>query len=180
VGVLTRRAEFVSDIGRIFIDHSRDLIAHHYLPRIEGAVARLDDDQIWWRPNEASNSVGNLILHLAGNLRQWIVSGVGGQADVRRRQEEFDARGPMPRADALDRLRASVTDADAVLKALPADALGGTRMIQQLDVTVFDAIYHVVEHFSMHTGQIIYAAKIHAGDLGFYDVTGGKPRPTWK
>ncbi len=170
----------VTDIGRTFIDHSRELLTVHYLPRIDAAVARLSDAQIWWRPNDASNSVGNLILHLAGNCRQWIVSGVGGRPDVRRRQQEFDERGPMARAEALDRLHASVGDADDVLRTLAPADLGARRTIQQLDTTVFEAVYHVVEHFSMHTGQIIYATKLHAGDLGFYDVSGGKPKPTWR
>lgn len=170
----------MADIGQSFIDHSRDFLTAHYLPRIERAVARLSDEQIWWRPNEASNSVGNLLLHLAGNIRQWIVSGIGGAPDDRRRQAEFDERGPVPRDEALGRLRRAIADADAVLAALDPAALRERRTTQKLDVTVLEAIYHVVEHCSMHTGQIIYVVKSFSGDLAFYDLTGDKPTATWK
>src|SRR5689334_19334409 len=123
------------DVGQAFIDHSRRLLTSSYLPRIEQAVAGLSDENIWWRANAGSNSIGNLVLHLAGNLRQWIVSGVGGAADVRRRQEEFDAQGSLSSADLLARLRATVEEADAVLSRVPPAALLEPRMIQGYEVT---------------------------------------------
>lgn len=169
----------MSDTGQAFIDYSRDLLTHQHLPRIDRAVAALTDEQIWSRPNDASNSVGNLMLHLAGNVRQWIVTGIGGAPDTRRRQQEFDERGPLPRTELVERLRRAVADADTVLAALAPGQLNERRAIQKLDVTVLEAVYHVVEHFSMHTGQIIYVAKTYAGDLAFYDLTGDKPTPTW-
>jgi uncharacterized damage-inducible protein DinB len=168
------------DIGRAFIDQSRAFLTEHYLPRIEEAVARMTDEQIWWRPNETSNSAGNLVLHLAGNIRQWIVTGIGGAPDTRTRQAEFDERGPLPREETLDRLRRSIADADAVLASLPPERLPERRTIQKTDTTILDAIYHVVEHCSMHTGQILYIAKGFSGDLGFYEMKDGKPRETWK
>jgi uncharacterized damage-inducible protein DinB len=167
------------DTGQAFIDNSRDLLTRQLLPRIERSIERLNDGQLWWRPNAESNSIGNLMLHLAGNVRQWIVSGVGGEPDIRRRQEEFDQRGPLPRTEVLDRLRHAVADADAVLARLSQSELLETRHIQTLDVTVLYAVHHVVEHFSMHAGQIIYIAKLHAGDMRFYDLTGDKPTPKW-
>lgn len=162
-----------------FIDHSRDLLITSFLPRIERCLDRLSDDDIWWRPNEESNSIGNLALHLAGNVRQWIVGGVGGAPDARRRQEEFDERGPLGRALVASRLRSAVDEAAATLAGLAPERLLDRRHIQGHDVTVLEAIYHVVEHFSMHTGQIIYITKILKGDMAFYDLTGGKPQPTW-
>lgn len=135
--------------------------------RIETCVAKLTPEQIWTRGADSNNAVGNLMLHLSGNVRQWIICGVGGAEDRRDRDSEFDARSG---EDALDRLRGTVAEAVAVLKALPPEKLSGKRTIQKhWDLTVLEAIYHVVEHFSMHTGQIIFATKLLTGaDLGFY------------
>lgn len=164
----------------LFLAQSAEYLSRDYLPRIERALAQLDEADIWWRPNEASNSIGNLVLHLAGNARQWILSGVAGRPDVRRRQEEFDQRDPIPRAELLDRLRETVAEVDEAIRAVRADQLLEPRHIQGYDTTVLDAIYHVVEHFSMHTGQIILLAKARTGrDLGFYRVEGGIAKPTW-
>jgi uncharacterized damage-inducible protein DinB len=139
----------------------------------------LSDEQLWWRANPESNSVGNLVLHLAGNVRQWIVSGVGGSVDQRDRQSEFDERGPMSGAELLTRIRTTVEQADRVLAKVGADHLLESRRIQGYDLTIFQAIYAVVEHFSMHTGQIILLTKTWKGDLAFYDLSGGSPNPTW-
>jgi uncharacterized damage-inducible protein DinB len=134
---------------------------------------------VWWRANPESNSIGNLLLHLAGNVRQWIISGVGGATDERRRQQEFDEQGPMPSVEVLSRLRMTVEEADRVLAGISADSLLEGRTIQGRDVTVLEAIYAVVEHFSMHTGQIILLTKMWKGDLGFYDLSSGIPRSQW-
>jgi uncharacterized damage-inducible protein DinB len=167
--------------GKAFLDHSRIFLQSEFLPRILGAVQRMSEEDVWWRPNESSNSVGNLILHLAGNVRQWIVSGVGGAPDVRRRQEEFDQRAPIGTASLLDRLSASVDEAAGVIGSLPPERLSETIQVQGRTVSVMEAIYHVVEHFSMHTGQIIYVAKLRSGeDLGFYRMVDGLPRAGWE
>jgi len=79
------------DIGAAFLTQSREYLTEHYLPKILAAVDQLSDEDLWWRPNAVSNSVGNLMLHLSGNVRQWIVSGLGGAPDDRVRQLEFDA-----------------------------------------------------------------------------------------
>ena len=162
-----------------FIDQSREHLTGSYLPRIERCLDKLTDEQIWWRANPDSNSIGNLMLHLAGNVRQWIVSGVGGQPYVRQRQQEFDERGPLPREEVWSRLKGSVQDADRVLANVDLSILLERRQIQGYDVNVMEAIYHVVEHFSMHTGQIILLTKMWAGDLAFYDVSHGDPRQAW-
>lgn len=169
----------MSDAGKTFLDESRGFLLREYVPKIERSVEGLFDDQVWWRPNDQSNSIGNLLLHLSGNVRQWIVTGLGGAADLRDRQREFDERGPVPLADLVARLRATVEEADRVLASLPPATLLETRRIQGSDVTALNAIYHVVEHFSMHTGQIILLAKTWKGDLGFYEFHSGTFHPTW-
>jgi uncharacterized damage-inducible protein DinB len=176
-------------IARAFLAEARRLLSQDYLPKIERCLERLEDGAVWWRPNAASNSVGNLLLHLEGNARQWIVAGVGGAEDRRARQGEFDAgterqegESPLPTAqELLARLRATVEEVDAVLARLDPQSLLERRRIQCLsEVAVLTAVFHVVEHFSMHTGQIILLTKLRAGrDLGFYDFSGGAPRANW-
>jgi uncharacterized damage-inducible protein DinB len=168
------------DISRAFLDQSRRLLTDSHLPRIERCVEGLSDENLWWRANPQSNSIGNLILHLAGNVRQWIISGLGGLPDVRERQREFDEREPIPGAELLSRIRMTVAEADRVLANVPSTTLLEHRRIQSYDVTVLQAIYTVVEHFSMHTGQIILLAKTWKGDVGLYDQSHGQPRPTWR
>mgnify|MGYP002624854644 FL=1 len=169
------------DAGSAFLATSRRYLTADYLPRIRLAIGELPPADLWWRPNPASNSAGNLLLHLAGNVRQWLVAGVGGRDDVRDREGEFAAEGGMGPAEALGVLEAAVADADDVLAALRASRLGERRMIQGYDVTLQDAIYHVVEHFGMHTGQVIYIAKLRAGrDLGFYATEGNLASPRWQ
>ncbi len=142
-----------------------------YLPRIARVIEPLTIEQIWWRPNEASNSIGNLMLHLAGNVRQWIVGGVGNQDMARDRDLEFSNRELISAEELVARLRAAVEDACAVIERVTDDQFGEPRQIQRFDTTVFEAIYHVVEHFAMHTGQIILLAKAQTGkDAGFYRV----------
>jgi hypothetical protein len=167
------------DVSAAFISKSRELLNGSYLSRIELAVEGLPDDRIWWRANAESNSIGNLLLHLAGNVRQWIVSGIGGTADVRERDKEFSERGPLPRAELLSRLRTAVEEADRTLATASPAMLMEQRRIQGRDVLVVDAIYGCVEHFSMHTGQILLLAKMWKGDLGFYDFSSGTWRQTW-
>ena len=145
-----------------------------YLTKIRLSVSVLDDHVIWARPNESSNSIGNLMLHLAGNARQWIVSGLGGAPDARDRQSEFDQRAPLPVTVLIDRLEQTISDADRVLASLTSADLDTKRVIQGNDVTVLEAVYHVVEHFSMHTGQIILLAKARTGS----DLALWQPPPT--
>jgi uncharacterized damage-inducible protein DinB len=137
--------------------------------RIETCTAKLTPEQIWTRNAENENAIGNLMLHLAGNVRQWILHGVAGQPDIRLRDQEFDARGGVDPAELNRRLQSTVKEAAAVIRTLPPDRLCERRAIQKYDVTVLEAILHVVEHFSGHTGQIIFATKFLTGeDLGFY------------
>lgn len=131
----------------------------------------MPDEDLWWRPNPASNAAGNLVLHLAGNVRQWIVHGLGGRPDTRERAAEFEADGGADRDEVLAALEGAVRDADAVLEALDPEALLDAHDIQGLRVTGLQAVYHVVEHFSMHTGQILYLVKLRTGGgLDLYDI----------
>lgn len=168
------------DVSRSFIDQSRTLLTHSYLPRIERCVERLPDDALWWRANEGSNSVGNLMLHLAGNLRQWIVTGLGRSPYQRDRPGEFAASDPLPREVLLHTLRTAVHEADHVLARLEPQRLTERHLIQGHECHGLDAIYHVVEHFAMHTGQIIFFTKQRVGDLQFYEATNHSFREKWK
>jgi uncharacterized damage-inducible protein DinB len=137
--------------------------------RIQDCLMRLSQEQIWRRGGESQNAVGNLVLHLCGNLRQWIGHGVGRLPDIRVREEEFAARGGLSRAELSARLAEAVAGASAVLKGLTAERLLELTVIQGYRVTVLEAVYHVVEHFSQHTGQIIFAARLFTGhDPGYY------------
>jgi len=144
-----------------------------YLPRVEICLKRLSSEQIWWRPNEASNSVGNLALHLAGNVRQWIISGLGGAVDVRKRDLEFSERGPVPRKVLVSRLRLTVREACRILSKLSPEDLACVHHIQKFQVTGVEAAFHVAEHFSHHAGQIILLTKLLTGkDLNFTRLAG--------
>jgi uncharacterized damage-inducible protein DinB len=166
------------DIATEFIAQSRRYLASEYPTKIQRCLEVLPADSIWRRDDDASNSIGNLLLHLSGNIRQWIVGGVGGAPDARQRSAEFAAREGDDRAALMERLLATVREADTVLASLNAERLAESRTIQGRDVTVLDAVYHVVEHFSMHTGQIILLAKRFApGRVQFYEDAGGLARP---
>lgn len=144
--------------------------------RIEACVERLSGEQIWARGGEHENAVGNLILHLAGNVRQWIVCGLGGAEDQRRRPEEFARREAMPRDELLGTLRAALDEAFAVLDSLDPALLLPKRKIQAYEVSGLHAVMHVATHFGEHTGQIIWATKRVTGEgLGFYDYLDKKP-----
>jgi len=153
----------MTNVTQAFLAKSCSLLVSEYLPKIERCLEHLTDEDVWWRPNDASNSIGNLMLHLRGNVTQWIIGGVGGQARERRRQQEFDERTRIPASELLAKLKAVLAEADEVIRGLDADALLSRRQIQDYDVTVLDAIYHVVEHFGMHTGQIILLTKARTG-----------------
>ena len=151
-----------------------------YRTKIRAAVEALPPDALWWRANDQSNSVGNLLMHLAGNIRQWIVAGVGRAADHRNRDGEFAARGGATATELLGILDQALDDVDAVLAKLTPDDLASRRTIQDREVTVLEAVYHVVEHFAMHMGQIILVSKLHApGAIRFYEDAGGLARPLW-
>jgi uncharacterized damage-inducible protein DinB len=164
-----------------FLSHASEFLVGDYLPKIERCLEKLTDEQIWWRANEESNSIGNLILHLCGNARQWIISGVGAQPDSRIRDAEFAQREVIGREELLHLLRSTLSEVQTVLSTLDPTIVLERRPIQGNDVEILEAIFHVTEHFSMHTGQIIMLTKMLTGsDLRFYDFESGAPEETWR
>jgi uncharacterized damage-inducible protein DinB len=156
------------DLGAVFIDFSQNKLKQ-FASRIKDCLDKLSYEQIWARGAENENAVGNLVLHLCGNVRQWIGSGVGGRPDVRVRDREFAAREGIQPSELSQSLEETVNDAVRVIRQLPQKRLSERVTIQSYDLTVLEAIYHVVEHFAQHTGQIIFATKqLRGQDLGFY------------
>jgi uncharacterized damage-inducible protein DinB len=167
--------------ARSFLARASDFMLDDYLPKIERCLEKLNDDQIWWRANEDSNSIGNLILHLCGNARQWIVCGVGSAPDNRNRDSEFEQRDVIPRDELITLLRSTLSDVKTILQTLDPSTLLDYRKIQGNDVDILEAIFHVTEHFSMHTGQIIMLTKmLTSADLRFYEFDAGAPVERWR
>lgn len=151
-----------------FIEVSCIFLKTDFLPKLLHCLDAMSDEQIWWRPNEQSNSVGNLVLHLRGNLKQWIVVPLGGGRFRRDRNAEFATRERVPKAQLIADIQAAVDEVDAVLKSLAANQLLVRYPVQTHQTSALQAIYHVVEHFSYHLGQILYIYKLQtAADPGF-------------
>lgn len=174
-------APLSSGAAEVFLLESRRYLISEYPAKLERAITCLDPDDLWWRPGSNTNSVGHLLRHLAGNVRQWVVHGIGGRSDVRDRAAEF-AADPAPLDELLGALRDTLAEADIVLLELTPASLMEARSIQGVDTTVHRALYHVVEHFSMHTGQVLWVVKARTGtDLDFYrlDDAGRVLDTTW-
>ena len=136
---------------------------------MRGCVESLTDQDVWWRPNDASNSIGNLLLHLNGNVGQWLIGAFSPRSDDRDRRAEFAERREIPRAGLLEKLGTTMQEASATLRRITEADLLRTLHIQGYTVSGVEAVYHVVEHFGMHYGQILYITKLVRGqDLGFY------------
>jgi uncharacterized damage-inducible protein DinB len=164
----------------LFIEQARGYLLSEYPAKLRIAIAALPQDKLWWRPHEDSNSVGNLLLHLNGNIRQWIVAGVGGELYERHRDQEFATCEGAPASELLTALERTLEDVNRILAGLSAERLAERCAIQGRDVTVLDAIFHVTEHFSYHLGQIILVVKMFApGGVHFYEDAGGLARPLW-
>jgi len=132
--------------------------------KIRHCIDQLSDDQLWWRPTESMNSIGNLILHLSGNLRQWIVCGVGGATDHRSRPEEFAERGPISREDLLGLLDLAVDDSREALAGITAEGLLRPLRIQGFELTALGAIFDSIPHFGGHTQEIVNLTRQQVGD----------------
>ncbi|MBV8550880.1 MAG: DUF1572 family protein [Acidobacteriaceae bacterium] len=167
--------ERADELQQAFLTFSREKLKDEYWPRICACIESLTEEQIWWRPNETSNSIGNLLLHLNGNMRQWIVAPLGGVANTRNRDAEFAERRHLDTATLRSALDETLEEFDRILARLTAADLLKTYTIQRYEgITALAAIYHVVEHFGMHTGQILYITKAMTGnDLGFYRQLSG-------
>ena len=168
-------------IAQAFLTRASQYLLGDYLPKIERCLEKLSDEQIWWRANEESNSIGNLILHLCGNARQWIVCGVGSAPDARNRDAEFEQRDLILRDELVTLLRATLSDVHTTLQSVDPSTLLEYRKIQGNDVDILEAVFHVTEHFSMHTGQIIMLTKMMTSDdLRFYEFDAGVPVVRWR
>lgn len=137
--------------------------------RIVDCVGKLTDDQIWSRGNESSNSVGNIVVHLVGNLGQWVLHGVGGGEDLRDRDAEFAARGGPGKAELVQLLTARVDEVIETLQAIPSGRLLEMVKPQGYIVPVMEVVTHITEHFYYHGGQILLLTKLYLDeDLGYY------------
>ena len=158
-------------LRELFLRQSINRLRHDYLPKIRRCLDQLSTEQIWWRPNDESNSIGNLILHLAGNLRQWVVVGLPGLEDDRQRDVEFATRDGLDADQLFARLEQTVRDAEDVFGVMTETDLRTEVVIQGFRTTGLGVVYHVVEHFSGHTGQILWITKMLRGeDLRFYEL----------
>jgi hypothetical protein len=159
-----------------FLDFSRQKLVEQYWPRLRTCVESLTAEQVWWRPNTASNSIGNLLLHLNGNIWQWLVASFNRLEDVRNRPAEFGERNLIPPSTLLQQLSTTMQQASEVLARLTETDLLTVYEIQGYKVSGLAAVYQVVEHFGLHYGQIVYITKLlRSEDLGFYrqlDKTG--------
>jgi hypothetical protein len=158
-----------TELAVLFLAFSRNKLFNQHWPRLKACVEPMTVEQIWWKPNQASNSVGNLILHLNGNITQWLVASFNRDQDKRDRPAEFAADGGLAAAELLNRLGATMSEAEKVLDRLTVKELLAPYEIQGYHVRGLDAVYQVVEHFGLHYGQIAYIAKSLRGqDLGFH------------
>jgi hypothetical protein len=158
-----RSGDKESSTGSAFLAEARNTLGGA-LKKIEHCVEQLSDADLWWRQHESHNSIQNVILHLCGNLRQWILHGVGGESDVRNRPLEFADRAQRKKAELLSMLKETVAACDRVLAAFPPGRLLERRRIQGFDTTVLSAIFDTVSHFVGHQHQIVYITRLRLGD----------------
>ena len=155
--------------GRALIEETKRRLFRDSQPRIHKCLAQLTEEEIWERPNAETVSVGNLVLHLCGNVRQNILHGLGGAPDHRRRALEFSEPGPIPAAELLRRLDELMAEVDAALDRIDPASLLEIRRVQGFDESGLSILVHVVEHFSYHVGQMTWFVKSRkAVDMGYY------------
>ena len=151
-------------IESTFLDSTRTRLCVHLTGQIRTCLAALKVEQIWWRPNESSNAIGNLVLHCAGSTRFYIGHVVGKRDFVRDRQAEFAERRELPAAELLARLDMAIQEADEVLaQAAPESLLEITERTPQ-PMTLIEAISLQLAHYALHAGQIAYATKLLDAD----------------
>lgn len=134
------------------------------LVKIDHCLGQLNDEQVWFRPQPSLNSIGNLLLHLAGNLRQWSVVGLGGLPDDRQRPAEFTADAREPVGEVMARLRETVADAQQLFRRFDEPTWLEPRAIQGFQTTVLGAVAHTTSHFVGHTHQVILLTRLQLGD----------------
>ncbi|HZF11070.1 MAG TPA: DinB family protein [Thermoanaerobaculia bacterium] len=158
-----------ADFGHALLAEAKRRLLGESVPRLQKCLGLLSEEEIWRHPNVETPSVGNLVLHLQGNVRQYIVSGLGGAPDQRQRSKEFAETGPLPTAELLSRLDALMAEVEATLDRVDPESLLAKRRVQGFDESGLSILVHVVEHFSYHVGQITYVVKSRqAVDLQYY------------
>lgn len=156
------------EIQQEFIDQSILRLAEN-TPRIERCLAMLSEAEVWQKPNKNLNSVGNLIIHLCGNITQYIISSLGGNIDKRNRDLEFSIQGGLNKGELLHKLATIVSAASQTIENIDHRKLTKIHSVQGFELTGIGIIIHVVEHYSYHTGQITFYTKLLKNkDLGFY------------
>ena len=162
-------AMLLNNLTAEFMEFSRWKLLGEYWPRLRACVESLTDEQVWWRPNEASNSIGNLMLHLNGNVTQWLLAPFDHREDKRNRPAEFSQRQQIPKTQLIQMLGGTLQEVAAVLPRIGESDLLAIYQIQGYTVTGLHAVYQVIEHFGLHYGQVTYITKMILGqDLGFY------------
>lgn len=137
--------------------------------RIFKCLSMIAEDQLWKSPNAEIPAIGSLVLHLCGNARQWILSGLGGEPDNRKREQEFQVHLNIKKADLIFLLENLRVNLRLTLQNLPEEALYQTYTIQGFKENGFSVMVHVIEHFSYHTGQITTLTKLLTNlSTGFY------------
>jgi uncharacterized damage-inducible protein DinB len=161
-------SELAAEFARVTIQH----LETEYVPRLGRALATLPEADLWWRPHPNTTSAGNLLVHLEGNVRMWILSGLGGVEFGRDRSAEFARTDGGTKRELFEALAATVNEACAVISSLSKTDLSAPRTIQGFGTTGLGAVYHVVEHFSWHVGQVVWIAKMRGGpehEISFHD-----------
>jgi uncharacterized damage-inducible protein DinB len=152
-----------------FLNEIRKRLFDECQSRVHTCLDALTLEEIWHRPNENSNSVGNLVLHLCGNVHQWVLSTLGGRPDTRERQKEFDTREQLSAASLKKQLDTVLGEVNTCLNQVTADDLIKSYTVQGFDETGIGILIHVTEHFSYHVGQMTYFVKAHKDrDIGYY------------
>ena len=137
--------------------------------KLASCLKELQETEIWKRPNKSSNSVGNIILHLCGNIRQYAISSLGHKEDVRERHKEFSADGGYSKSELIEKLVGTVDDAKSIIQNVSHSELLKKRRVQGYNHSGIGIVIHVAEHYSYHTGQIIFWTKLLKNkDMGFY------------
>lgn len=137
-------------------------------PKVKKCLDEMSDEEIWKRPNPSCNSVGNMILHLCGNITQYIISSLGGIEDKRERDKEFSAEGGFTKVELFNKLESTVSQAGKIIEKVTPEEMLNKHSVQGFELSTIGIIIHVVEHYSYHTGQVIYWTKLLKDkDLGF-------------
>ena len=162
----------MTDTGNsMLLDIARTRLVAHQAGQVRTCVEALNDGQLWWRANEESNAIGNLILHLCGSTRFYIGHGVGSSGYLRDRDAEFAEQGPVAKEELLARFDSAVEEAHRVLSGFDPASLGDTTDRAGKTLTYAELILNQVLHFTAHAGQIVYATKL---------IQAGVIRDVWK